>query len=635
MNITDNNNSFIEAEARVATELVADASSKKKHLAKPTASAEVSHKDYSIFLQIYLCAVVLSNLCLLFFNGHGGDLGFWQNWVDQLATNGYQDFNGNYPPIFIHWLYILGQLYNFIGMTIENNLFLKFLSQLPVLISHLLLTGIIFKLLRRRTINKAHFHYAMLLTALNPAILFNGPIWGQIDIMPVIPVLLAIIFSFHPRLGLLTLPLYCLALLTKFQMIAFAPVFGIIFFRNIKTHLIGAGLSIPVFVLAFLPSMISGSFVQAFKFAYINVLQQYGFTTMGASNIWILLTGNAAPDNILLFGISPESPLAIPFTAKYFGMITFSLVCAVVFLQGLYKLNNKQTFISNRREISTTLFYAMVCATAFFTLLPAMHERYLLPAVIISLAFYAVTPNKIVYPLCLTFISGFNLAMALGLKTLTIWPVISWIALGLFIYCILELTLGKRWIGYVKEIVFRFAAIKYISLWVSLTSVIFVGYFLYQKNIIHTHSLQPNEIFITYLTPVSAQQDYGFLQLNKSVNGNTLSIGGKRYRYGIGTHSNSSIEYQLPTNSSKFSFIAGIDDEVESANITFTVFGDRKVLWRSSTQYGKEKNLPIISLDITNVKRLKLVATSKDSINYGHADWVNPIITLGEPAHIN
>src|SRR5690554_1114828 len=319
MDIAENNNYAEEQLDTVAT-------SKSAIKNNSTIESKVAQQDYAVFLQIYLCVVVASNLCLLFFEGHGSDLGFWQNWIGQLATKGYNDFNGNYPPVFIHWLYLLGQLYNVLGIPVENDLFLKFLSQLPILISHLLLTTIVFTLLKKYAQNSAHFHYAMLLTVLNPAILFNGPIWGQIDIMPVIPVLLAILFSFHSRLGYLTLPFYCIALLTKFQMIAFAPVFGIIFFRNIKMHLVGAGLSILVFLLVFLPSILSGSFVQAFKLAYIDVLHQYGVTTLNASNIWILLTGNGVPDNTLLFGIGPDSPFAIPFTAKYFGMITFSLV---------------------------------------------------------------------------------------------------------------------------------------------------------------------------------------------------------------------------------------------------------------------------------------------------------------------
>src|SRR5690606_18646561 len=120
-----------------------------------------------------------------------------------------------------------------------------------------------------------------------------------------------------------------------------------------------------------------------------------------------------------------------------------------------------------------------------------------------------------------------------------------------------------------------------------------------------------------------------------SVHGNVLSVGGKRYRYGIGTHTNSTIEYQVPKNSSTFSFIAGIDDEVESANVKFIVMGDGKLLWESQTQYGFEKDLPVISLDIKNISRLTLVATSERSISGGHADWVNPIIALAEPSDVN
>lgn len=579
------------------------------------------------YLQLYLCLAIIFNLGLLFWDGNGGDIGFWEDWVKQLGNNGYKDFNGNYPPIYIHWLYVVGQIYNYLQLPVENNLFLKLLSQIPILLSHLILVGIVYQLLKRFYHTAWHFHACLLLTALNPAIFLNGPIWGQIDVLPLIPVLLAILSSTSKKFRALTFPLYTLALLTKFQMIAFAPVMGIIFFRHYKIHLIGCFFSLAVIALAFLPSIIVGGFTQSFKLAYVDVLHQYSATTMGAANIWILLTGNAAPDTIVLFGINPESPLAILFKAKNFGMISFFLVCLIVFLQGVGRLIDQKLPTQNPENASQLFFYGMICTVAFFTLLPAMHERYLLPAVIVSLIYYALNPGKIIFPLVLTFVSAFNVAMCLGIKTSSVWPAISWVMFAIFSYALLELVLGKYWNSVIKNIFQTFSGLNYLWLIVLACGLFYMTHRLYNE----THSEQPslnnNQLFLTGFPVAHSKQDYGQLNINKSVNGNPLRAHNQRYAIGLGTHANSVIEYELPANSKQLSILTALDDEVESANVKFSIWGDNKLLWESKNHYGAEEP-EAAEVDVTGVIRLRLSVDGVGDISGDHANWLNPILTL-------
>lgn len=579
------------------------------------------------YLQLYLCLAIIFNLGLLFWDGNGGDIGFWEDWVKQLGNNGYKDFNGNYPPIYIHWLYVLGQIYNHLQLPVENNLFLKLLSQIPILLSHLILVGIVYQLLKRFYHTAWHFHTCLLLTALNPAIFLNGPIWGQIDVLPLIPVLLAILSSTTKQFRALTFPLYTLALLTKFQMIAFAPVMGIIFFRHYKIHLISCFFSLAVIALAFLPSMIVGSFTQSFKLAYVDVLHQYSATTMGAANIWILLTGNAAPDTIVLFGINPESPLAILFKAKNFGMISFFLVCLIVFLQGVGRLIDQKLPTQNPENVSQLFFYGMICTVAFFTLLPAMHERYLLPAVIVSLLYYALNPGKIIFPLVLTFVSAFNVAMCLGIKTSSVWPAISWVMLAIFSYALLELVIGKYWNSAIKNIFHTLSGLSYLWLIVLACGLSYMTHRLYSETRAEQPSLSENQLFLAGLPVAHNKQDYGQLNLNKSVNGNPLRAHNQRYAVGLGTHANSVIEYELPANSKKLSILAALDDEVESANVKFSIWGDNTLLWESKNHYGAEEP-EAAEVDVTGVIRLRLSVDGVGDISGDHANWLNPILTL-------
>jgi Gpi18-like mannosyltransferase len=585
---------------------------------------------YRYWLQVYMIAVIFGNFGLLFWDSNGSDTGFWEDWVKQLITKGYSEFNGNYPPIYIHWLYLVGKVYSFLQTPVENNILLKYLTQLPIVFSHMALTGIVFHLVKKYRASSVHFHSALLITALNPAILFNGAIWGQIDVVPVVPVALALLAGLSDRYKLWAFPLYTLGLLTKFQMIAFAPAFGILFFSDIKTHLKSVVICAAAILVAFLPSIVTHNFFPAFKLAYIDVLHQYGATTMGASNIWILLTGNAAPDSIILFGVDNNTLLAPLFTAKHFGMISFTCVCLVIFIQGISNLLKKKYADNNEQFSKDILFYAMLSATAFFTLLPAMHERYLLPAVILALVYFAATPGKIIYPLAFTFISAFNLAMCMGLKTSSVWPAISWIMMAAFFYGIMELLFKRSWNIFIKDITQKLCAFNGLYISVLIISGLTLGNYLVETTKINHLEIVKNQIILSHLAPIHARQDYGTLGINKSLNGTVLTLAGKRFADGLGTHANSQIDYAIPPNAYEFSFIAGLDDEVESASVKFSVWGDGKLIWESAPFYGAEKNLTPITLNIENVKVLSLRVSGLDDISSDHADWVQPIVSLRE-----
>lgn len=608
-----------------------EAESSEANLSTEQAPLPVFHeRSFSTLFHWYLSGAILINLLVMFFDGHGGDLGFWKDWVRQLGTHGYGEFNGNYPPGYIHWLWVTAKIYTFLQMPFEVSPFLKFTTQIPVLITHLLLIGIIYQLLKRYSASRAHFHLAMALTAFNPALLLDGPVWGQVDVMPVVPALAAILISCHERWRIWAFPLYCCSLLIKFQMISFSPVMGIIFLRHWKTHLKGGLLSLLLIPLAFLPSIVTGNAIRAFELAYIEVLNQYGRTTMGAANIWILLTGNATPDTIVLFGISPDSFWAPVFTARRFGMICFAITIISLFLHAVYQLATGKFPKESQAAVSRLLFYAIACATAFFTFLPAMHERYIIPAVIMSLAYYAVTPGRALYPLALTFISTFNLLMTLGIKTNHMWPVISWLMLATCLYIVAVCLLPARAKHTLFAMFEKVVALPWLSVWVLLIALSWSGHLLYQRSYIHQPELASNQKLLAEYTPVYQKQDYGHLQINKSINGNPLTVGGKRYATGFGTHLNSVIDFALPRGATHITFIAGVDNEVETAKVSFQIWGDEQELWRSPIHYGSEKNLQPVEVDIRGIRRLSLRATALKSIGSGHVDWVNPIITFRE-----
>ena len=69
----------------------------------------------------------------------------------------------------------------------------------------------------------------------------------------------------------------------------------------------------------------------------------------------------------------------------------------------------------------------------------------------------------------------------------------------------------------------------------------------------------------------------------KSIDGNTLTINGKTFERGVGTHATSKLMIRLNKNGVRFKAFVGVDDEVSQspASLEFFVLGDKKILWQS------------------------------------------------------
>jgi Gpi18-like mannosyltransferase len=578
-------------------------------------------KDY---LYIYCVIAIAFNFFLLFLKGYDADLGYWESWVRQLSRRGYEGFNGNYPPVYVHWLYFLGMVYEWINIPIDRNQFLKFLTQIPVVFSHIAFIFFLYRALISHK-NRGNFHLVMLLATCSPAILINGPIWGQVDLIGPIFVISAILCSVSNRYCAFAIPLYILSLLTKFQMIAFAPVMGYLFFLNIKKNCIGILLGGCLFAIIYLPYLISGYFIEGFRQAYIDTLGQYSMTTFNAANIWMLLTENTVSDDVVLFGIKEGSILATIFTAKYFGMLIFIAISFAVFIRGLVFVVKKV----ERKEIIEGAFLAStVCSLAFFAFLPAMHERYMFPAVVMSIMYVAVSGRGYIYACLVSFICALNMLVILEIHGSDIWISLSFLVVAASIFSLVDFISSSRVSSMVQRRirgVMLFQSSLPIFVVVSITLVF--AYFNYRYSAVEL-TLVNNQKFITSLELISAVQDHGRMRVNKNYNGSYLALNGRRYSQGIGTHANSSIQYRLPSGATTFEFIAGLDDSVKKADVRFSVWGDEVKIWESSIHRGFEIYLHTVSLDVDGVEVLDLRVEAMSNDTWDHANWVNTVITF-------
>jgi len=137
--------------------------------------------------------------------------------------------------------------------------------------------------------------------------------------------------------------------------------------------------------------------------------------------------------------------------------------------------------------------------------------------------------------------------------------------------------------------------------------------------------LNAGTVWLDDLAIENTSQDWGNPQKNKSVDGHPLSIGGKSFAHGLGTHAASSLFIELKGGTEKFSASVGVDSEVTNpqASIEFSVIGDGKTLWRSGVMKAGEP-ARTVELNLTGVKMLLLrVGDAGDGISFDHADWAD------------
>lgn len=137
----------------------------------------------------------------------------------------------------------------------------------------------------------------------------------------------------------------------------------------------------------------------------------------------------------------------------------------------------------------------------------------------------------------------------------------------------------------------------------------------------------PGTNYLSNLQPIYAYTGWGTIVPNKSIGGNTITLGGIPYAEGIGVNSRSGIEYNLGGVCTRFQTTVGIDDE-EGANgsVIFEVYADGVEIYMSPPLTGSSAPVTI-NLDVTGVRRLTLgVDDDNDGTTDDHADWANALV---------
>lgn len=131
---------------------------------------------------------------------------------------------------------------------------------------------------------------------------------------------------------------------------------------------------------------------------------------------------------------------------------------------------------------------------------------------------------------------------------------------------------------------------------------------------------------------------FGSAKANKSCDGNPLTLQGKTYEKGVGTHAYSKYIVLLNGEGKRFTAIVGVDDEAEKGkgSVQFRVTGDGKVLKESPLLRRGGKPFKF-DVNLKGVNQLVLEAlTGPDGNNNDHADWADAYIEMqkGKPVAV-
>ena len=330
---------------------------------------------------LFVTALAIRLLCASLSDGFDTDTACFAFWADRIFQTGPGGFYSpdvftDYPPGYMYLLYPIGALRSLLHISYYSKLHLVLLKLPPILCD--LGCG---WLLYQEAQRKCSEPQTLLLCAaylFNPAVILNSSLWGQVDAVFLLPALCMCLFLVRGKL----VPAYisfAAAFLIKPQALFFAPLLFVAmlellilkdfsFIRLLRSLAYGA-ITLCGAVLLCAPFGLNNVWNQ-----YFSTVESYPYASVNAYNFWTLAGLNWASQDGTLMGI--------PYYAYGFGVIFAAVV--IVILVGLKRREHMEKYPLLGAFLITTIFVFSV----------RMHERYLYPALLLTLLAYLYKPSR-------------------------------------------------------------------------------------------------------------------------------------------------------------------------------------------------------------------------------------------------
>lgn len=359
----------------------------RKHLRRQDDRLEPIERPPMAMLILLVGALVLRVLLSLLFYGHPTDINCFMAWGN-MVLDGTGKFytSGNfadYPPGYMYICGALAWICRVLGIGYGTD-GMAMLFKLPATAADLIGTWLLYRLAKK---NGAGETAALLLAgvfALCPVLAFVSGAWGQIDsVLALLLVLTMLLFQDGKRIA--AGALYGFAILFKPQALMLGPVLAVAYivdvvdakkdrFKRLIETVLAVIAALGVLYLLALPFQGTQPWYWLAK-KYAATASSYDYASIEAFNLGSLLGGNWKASSMLVLGV--------PF--KTIGTVGIAL--SVLFSAVLYVFGRK-------RGRGALYLCAAVATLLIFTLGHYMHERYMLPALLLLLAAYAYLRDR-------------------------------------------------------------------------------------------------------------------------------------------------------------------------------------------------------------------------------------------------
>lgn len=361
----------------------------------------------SFKLMLYAAALALIvKISLSFIPTSHGDLEIFRTWSIQLAANSPWNYYESalaprdYAPGYLYVLWALGGVRWLLQLNVHG-VFYTFLLKLPAILCDVITAYVLFKIARRYMSERLSILIA-LIYAINPFVVVNSSIWGQMDGITTLFVFLTIYAMLNKQI--ITVCIYfAIAVFIKLQALFIAPVVLIYIIVRMKKNVRRERLIFPLsilgcfigFYLLFLPFTIhqvsDGQPFYLFN-VYLNQLASYNEFTLNAFNIYAVLGLNRTPVQITTTSNIIINVLIIAF---FSGVSIF--------------------FYLKKRDRGCLFLCSAFLILSVFMFSFKMHERYIYPAMLMLLCAAIIYNSKRLYMIYIGYSISqfFNLALIL------------------------------------------------------------------------------------------------------------------------------------------------------------------------------------------------------------------------------
>ncbi|MBR5157144.1 MAG: glycosyltransferase family 39 protein [Clostridia bacterium] len=359
--------------------------------AKPSAAAVIgrktTYKDYLPYAAGLLLIFILELSVSTIISGHKADIRLFKAWAsfgnEHKMNEFYKtDLYVDYPPAYLIILYGVGKLAAFFGVDSASDAFIVWIKFIPILCDSIFSILIFYMAKDKFGLEKAGV--ISLMTAINPTMIINSAIWGQIDSFGFL-IILAMLFTLYNRQYVLSCALFGYSILTKPQMIIFIPIIGftmlfdLIEVFNDKEKRVNLITKYALSIVAFLAVVmvvsmpIVGTDYKLLIGQYTSAMGKYPYYTLNAANFYGA------------FGLNWKNVTESFFiaTGPEWG---FAFITAISLIVGYVTYK-----VRDRKKI---FYLGAFMIAGIYLFAHTMHERYLYAAIPLLLIIYILTEDK-------------------------------------------------------------------------------------------------------------------------------------------------------------------------------------------------------------------------------------------------